>query len=335
MPDNKGPSKALQQYMAASGDTQKIISASDTASRWDAVEYGFKVSAQGKVVAGYHLKSLRDELPSREFAVALRERQIPRRRAYEAIEIYELFNQINDLNVIQAIGNLGTRKCLAVSKIKYDDLLRLASGEEVEDFTLEDFGRMSARELEQQLRESNLLKDERIAKLKADNATARAQLEDKDLQLEELRNQLNNRHPTDRLPYFAALVREEAGALSEEVATALDSMEQVLDEHLFDVADTRDDDVLRSARLAAGTAFQSLQAQYGHLGLILKRLQEAFGEDVLGELNPQFGFIDEEVNRFKDRRELILGIHRTNARKRDAVRENNKPGRRGRKRSES
>lgn len=335
MPENKGPSKALQQYMSASGDTQKIISASDTASRWDAVEYGFKVSAQGKVVAGYHLKALRDELPSQEFSQALRERQIPRQRAYEAIEIYELFNQINDLNVIQSIGNLGTSKCLALSKLKPEDLQRLASGEEVDDLTLEDFGRMSFRELEQQLRESNLLKDEKIAKLKADNATARAQLEDKDLQLEELRNQLNNRHPTDRLPYFAALVREEAGALSEEVATALDSMEQVLDEHLLDVADSKDSDVVRNARLAAGTTFHAFQAQYGRLGLLLNRLQEAFGADVLGDLNPEFSFLEEEVNRWRDKRELILGIHRTNARKRDAVRENNKPGRRGRKRSES
>lgn len=324
---------ALRQYLEQL-EVGNLLADADEARAWDIVIRGLEMSAAGHIIAGHQLKRLRAELPAGKFAAELAERQIARRTAYEAIQVYDAFASMPEISCVRTCAQLGFKKTLALCDLTPDEFTALANGDEVRGLTYEQATEMSVRDLDTHLKEWKRQHDDEVAGLRSQLAADAERLRAVTLENRVLRNRLEGRPDPSATPPWATTMRMEAAVLTEHLRISLHELREHTREILIEkagVALPEDPQGSRRAALAANV-FCQLQAVMAETQALLQPLLEHYPEAAAGLPGPLAWMEPEEVEQFTAARQMLLQEHQSQAKSREAQRANAQPGRRGRPR---
>ena len=204
---------------------------------WGLVARGLQMEATGRIIAGYHLKQLRESLPSQGFSAGLAERAIPRRSAYDAIDAYELFSALPSEESIRALAQIGITKVRALGFQSPEEYAEFAEGKQVRGLTYDQAVEMSSRELTDHQRQWQAEHDDEVAKWKAKAHQAEVE---RDTARNEAAARLKEHAAilaAEDMPAFAFATRQEAMVLGEKIAFAIESLEEVANKNLFSSTD--------------------------------------------------------------------------------------------------
>ncbi|HVT35745.1 MAG TPA: hypothetical protein VHE37_09175 [Nevskiaceae bacterium] len=322
--------KPLQQYLQQTlvqiGDL-----GGDTHGLWAAAERGLQMEAAGQILAGRALIELREHLPQGAFSSGLADRNIARRSAYNAIEAFEVFAELPNLDSVRALAQLGITKARALKHWSPDEHKAFASGKPVRGIQLDAAVELSSRDLVEQQRDWQLQNESQLRKLQSSNATLETKVETLQNEITRLQRAGSYVVAEEDLPDFARTVRQEALANTEQMAWCLDALQAAAEEHLFAKGKSHPSE-FKFKPIAAGTLYYSLAAIHARAQLLLKRIQDQFGDSATGMLTIDMQLSPAEIVRFQEQREQLLATHQAKAKARDNQRENTRPGKRGAKR---
>lgn len=272
-------------------------------------------SAQWIARAGRSFQLAKEALPHGQFQRTLEARGVEARNAQRAIQVAEFLQSIPGHEAAKLV-KAGYTKVLALAQ---------ASPEVIEDLVesgdLEGTPALSVRDLREMLKK----RGQELARLEAKIDGLQA----KNLREARLRNSLRT---VEELPAFAAIMREESLALTEQASFAIENLESVFQAQLANGAKDSLDEFERFAPIAAGTCYQSVATIAARATRLLRTIEGQFGDAVAGTVTVEQRLSDAEIELLEKRREQLITPMQHALNKRAVNRENNKPGKRGRKR---
>jgi hypothetical protein len=310
----------LREYLSdAALPAPKDIVATDPDRLWEFVQRGMEMEIKGKIAAGWALTQLRDNLPPQVFSSKLRDLNIPRSSAYDAIAASSLFATLPDLQVVRALAQLGIAKTLTLRTWEPKEVVALASGKPVRGLTLDAAVEMPTREFADAVRDPELIRaNKKIAGLEADN-------EGLTEEIKSLKGALKHRYQNLRMPDFAAHARQESVALAEQMTLGITALEDLLQQNLVEGKEAK----LHPewAERAAGTMYHSLRSVQARLEAVLFAIQEQYGSKVTGKVDYEHRLSEGELLIARDSLAVVLSRHKDDAHNREADRQNAKGGR--------
>jgi len=322
---------ALGDYLrGALGKLDAELMGATADQAWQAAQRGLEMETAGKILAGRAFIHLRESLDKQQFAAGLAERGLPRRSAYYAIEVYNLFAAMPDGASVQALAQLGVTKAMAFASWAHDDVAALAHGEEVHGLTLESVTDATTRELEA-LAKQALRQGDEVEKLKTETATLKTQLETARMERDRALKQAKYLLAEEDMPHFALSARQEAMAHTEGMTLALDMLADVSAQAVF--TQITHPEANRFQPIVAATIYYALGGVLARVVDQMHLLGERFDSADQVALS-SMPFNPGELKLFHETRERIAGRAEADARKRETKRENNRPGKVGRKRNE-
>ncbi|WP_421793535.1 hypothetical protein [Hydrocarboniphaga effusa] len=247
------------------------------------------------------------------FLKALETRGIHKDHAYRAMQLADF------------IGRLPEAEAKKFSTIPYTKALAIAQADPevvndlVESGDLEEVTSLSVRDMRVM-----------IKKLEAKTATLETKLDAKSASYEKLENHLAHRHDHLQMPEFAAVTREESAAMTEKMLACLESLQNLAKVNLF--AERNEPEAEKFQIRAASTMYWTLLPIVAESERLLLEIQEAYpGIEAGTTFESQL--TKPEAKHYLKARSAILEDHAKETRAREAVRENAKPGKRGRKRA--
>ncbi len=265
--------------------------------------------------AGACFIALKGQLPHGQFEIALEAAGVPLRQAQKAMQITQMLSELPQA-VAQRLALAPPSKLLAIARADDQVLERL-----IEKGELADMGTISVRELEL-----------KIKRLEGQLATEHTKRETAQAETARVKDRALHRLQRVDMPEFCVVAREESTALTEQIDVALDGLTSLLNDNLL-ASHTEVAEADRYAATAAGTFFHSLKAAWARAGFLLQQIDEHFGEPATGMARFEHQLKVAEVDAFKHAREQIIGRMKAQASNREAVRENAKEGKKGRKRT--
>lgn len=321
-------SEALKTYLEQSG--LSFRAGKNTAEhRRVQLRQARDASVAAKVSMGYWLAEIKDAEGQEAFEAAATEAKLGRAAAYNAVDAFCLFVRLPDIEAVNALGQLEFSSALACKKWDDEELIDFTRGKQVRGLTLDRAIDMPVRQFEQITKAEE---SERIKKLQAKLATAEIRIETANAERDRIRSHLQHTLNVLQMPEFCVVAREEAAALTEQADIALTGLEALLHDNLL----APHDDVPEADRycqMAAGTYYHALRAVHARTAYLLSQVEAEFGERVTQQPLFEHQLKPIEVDGFKRAREQIIGRLKTQASNREALRENSKEGRKGRRRT--
>lgn len=270
-----------------------------------------------------------------EFSDFVRGLGMSRRQAYNYISVYNAIGQLSGPDRVQPAAQMDFSKLVELASWQPEELEAFTKGEVVHGMTLDEAASMSKRELiarEKDWSQRALAADEHIADLERDRAKQKTRIETLEAERLRLSRDRSRVLAEEDLPPFALEARQESIALTDTMGFCLDNLQAVIETNLL--GEIKHPEAARWQPIAAGTAYHALAAIHARAGLLLKRLNAEFGDEITGT-NLAHALSPAEVSLALSGREQLLAAHKAAAKTREAKRENNQPGKAGRKRNES
>jgi hypothetical protein len=273
---------------------------------WDFVERGLQLETAGKILAGFALIRLRAALSPREISAGLAMRNIPRSTAYHLIEAYEMFASLGNETTVQALGQLGVTKALALRHWAPGEIEAWVDGREVRGLNYERAVEFSSRELEAQQREWRDEHDGKLTAAEKRASTAEARNETLQAQLAYTSDQLKGIAAKQPIPAWARIARAEAVAESEGIALHLDALEQRLSGPDFSGRTNEQGEQLRG--MVAGTLYHALHGVILRGQKLLADIHEEYGKEVTGSVEPHHKLTPQEMTAAIEQRARIVNF---------------------------
>jgi hypothetical protein len=247
------------------------------------------------------------------FLAALEQRGIQRDHAYRAMQLAEFIGSLPEAEAKQ-MSVVPYTKALAIAQADTIVLAELVESGDLAEVTM-----LSVRDLRAKLK-----------KLEQRNVTLETKLEAKSASYEKLQGHLAHRHDHLQMPEFAAVTREETGAMTEKMLACLGTLLDLAKVNLF--VDRDEPEAAKFQNAAAGTLYHALLPVASQAQHLLQELADLYPDAAAGvTFDAQFN--KPEAKHYLKARSAILEEHARESKNREAERENAKPGKRGRKRA--
>lgn len=294
---------------------------------WALAERGEQMEMAGSLIAGLANRELCTRVHTQELAAELRRRGKSRRNFYYSIGLVEAFESLPETATAESLAALGPTKVRATLGWSHDERTAFASGQPVRGLTIEDAAELSTREFEQRIKAEN----PELARANAEAASLKTQLEAARMERDRALKQAKYLLAEDDMPHFALAARQEVMAHTEGMSLSLDMLDDVIRTAVIERVEHPE--APRYQPIVAATAYYSLGSVLARVQAHMTRLAEHFdaGDRVALAALP---FSTGEMKLFSETRERIAGRLQADAQKREARRENTRPGKVGRKRNE-
>lgn len=322
-------SAALREYISSRGLSHGV-SADSPDQRREQLRLARDAGTAAKILQGFWLLQIREEEGKEAFLSAAAELRIGRTAAYDAVSTLMLFNRLPDFESVAALGQLEPTKALILKSWTDDELVKFARGEQVNGIDLDAAVEVSGNELESQQRQWQREHDDELAKLEREKVQLQNQLDIVKNERNKLARAGAALQCEDDLPHFALVVRQESMALTEQMSFCLDNLQAIINEHLF--AEVKHPDAEKYQPVAAGTAYFALAGIYARCRQQMAAIEAEYAA-ATSMLTAEHQLSTAEVERFGSARQQLLAVHEAASQRRENERENNRAGKRGRKRS--
>lgn len=299
----------------------------DEDSLWKISERGEQMEMAGRLISGLANRELATRVGSQKLAEELRARGKTRANFDFYIRAAEAFEALPDLKSVEAFAELGYTKARAALSWSPEERIAFAHGEPVRGLTIEEAVALPSREFEKRTKP---VPDD-LAKAKAEAATLKTQLETARMERDRAVKSAKYLLAEEDMPHFALTARQEAMALTEGMSFSLDLLDDVTHQTIFKPVEHPEAN--RFQPIVAATMYYALGGVLARIQAHMARLSAHFEADD-AEMHSALGFSTGELKLFNDTRERIVGRLQADSKKRDAKRENDRPGKVGRKRNE-